>query len=301
MVRSRSFEQSETEINFLGQSAPLSVDSRQHSSSIKNLTRCFENESSSPNQRSPTRRSNYSFERYQQSLGAQDSAHCYMPLGVIKNEMYQHPQSKHHRSYTEFTEQEFVFRPSIRQNQSPTRRVDKFGNQLPVWSKPESDEENSEAIVEEPPTPNFRSRFETKTKDLELVRRLPPVLRKKEGQIVKLEFELSGEPPQVSWYKNGILVRNSPDTRILSNCFGLQSLIIPEVFSEDSGLYRAVVELPGGAGSFESYCQLIIEGVYLSQSIYVYQSLLNYFSCYPRLYLISVIFCFSLAFSKLSL
>jgi hypothetical protein len=90
------------------------------------------------------------------------------------------------------------------------------------------------------------------------IRRLPPVLKCYEGQPVRFEFEVGGLPePQVTWFKEGMHVQNTPDTRITSN-LGVQTLTIPEVFSEDSGLYKVVIQNP--LGTLESYCQLIVEG-----------------------------------------
>jgi hypothetical protein len=98
----------------------------------------------------------------------------------------------------------------------------------------------------------------TNTNAPKLLKRLPPVMKKQEGQQAKLEIEISGYPePQVIWLKDNLHVHNKPDTRITSN-FGLHTLIIPEAFREDSGLYKVLVKSP--LGTLESFCQLIVEG-----------------------------------------
>jgi titin len=93
---------------------------------------------------------------------------------------------------------------------------------------------------------------------MQIKRRLPPYMNRTEGQSARFEIEVSGSPePIVEWYKDGNLVRDSPDTRIKSS-FGVHTLIIPEVFPEDTGIYKAIVKNP--SGSMESKCELIIEG-----------------------------------------
>lgn len=95
----------------------------------------------------------------------------------------------------------------------------------------------------------------------ELLKKLPPVIRRSEGQQVRFEIEIGANfPPhsiQVTWTRNGVTIENSTDTRI-SSTFGLHTLIIPEVFAEDSGLYRVLVSTP--IGNLESFTQLVVEG-----------------------------------------
>lgn len=308
--RAKSYEQEETEIVYSRQQPQnfqqprlLQTQQQQQSqlrqqqddqdsqmygsgSSIRNLTRRFEG-STSPHY-SPTRRSNYSFELYQQSIGGNDQ---YKPkddsyTSSFTRQYVQHQPPTQYRSLTDLTNQqhEFILKPTFGSGgRLNMQRIDRYGNELPGWVKHrvDSDEEEQQVrrsgpIVEEPRTPNYQTGFETQAnrgflyeqprivEQLQLVRRLPPALRKEEGEMVKLEFEVSGdlsEPVQVKWYKNGMSIRNTPDTRIISNRYGVYCLIIPEVFGEDSGLYKAVVE-GGRAGNVESYCQLIVEGLH---------------------------------------
>jgi hypothetical protein len=288
-ARSRSYEHSQTETSFsrqvpvLHQGSPLKVDT----GSARDLYSRYEhddNSGSSPTYlerfHSPTKKSNYSFERYQQSLGTASSGPQFKPFetrgdsfaskfnnfGKANKTTYyneieqQQPNSDartYHKSVTDLAEQEFIFRPSTGTG---------LNLQTPVTSP-------RRPIVEEPISPQFKSYANSESQQqqmyhyeparVELVRRLPPVVRKREGGMVKLELEISGgdSNTQVSWFKNGILMRDAPDTRIVSNGYGLHTLIIPELFGEDSGLYKVLISSPSG-GHLESYCQLVVEGFY---------------------------------------
>lgn len=163
------------------------------------------------------------------------------------------------KSFMEFPEQEFLISHSPGKLRLSEKRVDKFGNELPAWAR----QEDEGPIIEEPVSPRKvpPPHFDSKQPGPELLKKLPPVLRKPEGQQVRFEIEVDGSLPpqsiQVSWFKDGMHVRNSPDTRLASN-FGLHTLIIPEVFYEDSGLYKVLVQTP--LGNLESFCQLVVEG-----------------------------------------
>jgi hypothetical protein len=92
-------------------------------------------------------------------------------------------------------------------------------------------------------------------------KKLLPELRKYEGQSARFEINVSGSPePQVSWYKDTIHIKNSPDTRITSN-LGTHTLVIPEIFFEDCGVYKAVAS--NTQGTVESTCRLIVEGAFI--------------------------------------
>ncbi|NXM05701.1 MYPN protein, partial [Tyrannus savana] len=67
-----------------------------------------------------------------------------------------------------------------------------------------------------------------------------------EGQLVVFECRVKGAPsPKVEWYREGTLIEDSPDFRILQKiltvlrCFAEEicTLVIAEVFSEDSGTF----------------------------------------------------------------
>ena len=112
--------------------------------------------------------------------------------------------------------------------------------------------------------------------DPQLLRSLPNYLRFSDGQPAHLEVEVSGNPaPFVTWFKNGLLIRSSPEAQISSNA-GVHTLIIPEIYVEDSGVYKAVVA--SHLGVLESLCEITVEG-YSSNSIskYIFYSFISYF------------------------
>jgi len=80
------------------------------------------------------------------------------------------------------------------------------------------------------------------------------------GQPLKLEIEINDQMPEcnIRWFKDGKQVQNTPQKRINSS-FGVHTLILPKVASDDGGLYRVVVETP--SGNIETTCELIVEGV----------------------------------------
>ncbi len=297
-ARSRSYEHSQTGVSYsrqvpvLHQNSPLKVDT----GSVKDLYSSSKENSASPTYlerfHSPTKRSNYSFERYQQSIGVVNPGTQFKPFETrgdsfaskfkkfdkSNKETYynaiehqqQQPDSDSrtfHRT-TDLAEQEFIFRPSTGTGLSI---------QTTALTSPRK------AQVEATVSPQYKSYLNTETQQeqmyryeparIELVRRLPPVVRTREDGMVKLELEVSGgNDIQVSWYKNGVPMRDSPQTRIVNNGFGLHSLIIPQLFGEDSGLYKVLITSPLSGQQLESYCQLIVEGFYLqtSSSFFIY-------------------------------
>lgn len=142
-------------------------------------------------------------------------------------------------------------------------------NTTPQWSKPQED--NSKPIVEEPITPDpVKNKYHHRIEDYipndenesepRLLRRLPYLIKKKEGQPVKLEIEVSGVPePTVEWFKDNNKINDSPDTRLTKNQNN-HTLIIPESFCEDSGLYKALITSPVSNTHLETACQLVVEG-----------------------------------------
>lgn len=106
--------------------------------------------------------------------------------------------------------------------------------------------------------PNNDLKFQSQLTPPRITRKLPAELRKQEGQVAKFEFNVTGNPePEVYWYKDNMLLKNTPDTRLTSES-GLNTLVIPEIFPEDCGMYKVVVRNPLGVE--ESICRLIVEG-----------------------------------------
>jgi hypothetical protein len=181
-------------------------------------------------------------------------------------------------------EQEFIIKPNISKPIQST--FDKFGNKLPSWAKP--DQEESPQQIHPSYSTGYKpsnlldySTYEDNDKPgaPQFLRKLAPVLKRNERQQARLELEVSGTPePQVHWFKDGMPIKNTPDTR-LSSTFGLHTLVIPEVFREDSGVYRALVTSP--LGTLESFCHLIIEGFFTSFLYYFDFTNLSYYK--PKL------------------
>ena len=91
-----------------------------------------------------------------------------------------------------------------------------------------------------------------------IIRRLAPELRRPEGQAMKFDVTITGNPePEVFWYKDNLLLKNTPDTRLTSEN-GVHALVIPEIFPEDNGLYKVVAK--NFLGVDESICRLIVQG-----------------------------------------
>ena len=104
------------------------------------------------------------------------------------------------------------------------------------------------------PSPVFRA----DEKQVHFVKELETVVNAHEGSPCRLEFETAGYPePAITWLKDNMHVNNSPDTRITSNA-GLHALVIPEVFPEDAGFYKALASTP--LGTLETCCELVVQG-----------------------------------------
>ncbi len=164
---------------------------------------------------------------------------------------------------TYLPEQEFIIKPNI--SKPIQSNFDKFGNKLPSWAKPDQEESSQQnhPSYSTGYKPSILLDYEDNDKPgaPQFLRKLAPVIKRNERQQARLELEVSGTPePQVHWFKDGMPIKNTPDTRLSSN-FGLHTLVIPEVFKEDSGVYRALVTSP--LGTLESFCHLIIEGFLL--------------------------------------
>ena len=102
---------------------------------------------------------------------------------------------------------------------------------------------------------------------------MPTFLRFSDGQPARLEVEVYGEPtPVVTWFKDNVMIRNSNNMQISSNGT-VHSLKIPEIFTEDSGVYKVVVASP--LGKFESECEVKVEGIKFKIYIIIYKVNLN--------------------------
>ncbi|XP_072279247.1 myopalladin isoform X2 [Pyxicephalus adspersus] len=87
-----------------------------------------------------------------------------------------------------------------------------------------------------------------------------------EGQLVVFESRVKGSPsPKVEWYREGTLIEDSPDFRILqkkprsmAEPEEICTLVIAEVFSEDSGMFTCTASNKYGTTS--STAQLTVKG-----------------------------------------
>ncbi|KAL6101474.1 mypn [Pungitius sinensis] len=79
-----------------------------------------------------------------------------------------------------------------------------------------------------------------------------------EGQLVVLECCVKGVPsPRVYWYREGKIIEDSPDFRILQKK-GICTLVIAEVFSEDSGMFNCTAT--NKFGTVSSTATLTVKG-----------------------------------------
>ncbi|XP_075204903.1 myopalladin isoform X2 [Anomaloglossus baeobatrachus] len=82
-----------------------------------------------------------------------------------------------------------------------------------------------------------------------------------EGQLVVFESRVKGSPsPKVEWYREGTLIEDSPDFRILqkkprsmAELEEICTLVIAEVFSEDSGMFTCTASNKYGTTSSIAY------------------------------------------------
>ncbi|XP_039180605.1 myopalladin isoform X2 [Crotalus tigris] len=87
-----------------------------------------------------------------------------------------------------------------------------------------------------------------------------------EGQLVVFECRVKGAPsPKVEWYREGMLIEDSPDFRILqkkprsmAEPEEICTLVIAEVFSEDSGSFTCTAS--NKYGTVSSSAHLIVRG-----------------------------------------
>lgn len=245
---------------------------------------------------------------YQQIIPKKSSIYQYKPYeskddlytttsSSYKNEWsadFNRLKKENQKSLTELPQQEFLLSKTSKFVSSSQKKFDKFGNELPSWAKPEQEEQPEDNTVSASFNVSKTFRGPSKIEDYlpeenyrvgapQFVRKLAPVIKRAERQSARFEFEVSGSPePQVSWFKDGMHVRNTPDTRLTSN-LGVHTLIIPEVFKEDSGLYKALVTSP--FGTLESFSQLIVEGLYFISFFFF---ILLYFFCSLCSYLLKL-------------
>uniref|UniRef100_A0A8C2WVP8 Myopalladin n=1 Tax=Cyclopterus lumpus TaxID=8103 RepID=A0A8C2WVP8_CYCLU len=79
-----------------------------------------------------------------------------------------------------------------------------------------------------------------------------------EGQLVVLEGRVKGvPPPRVDWYREGKTIEDSPDFRILQKK-GICTLVIAEVFPEDSGMFTCTAS--NKYGTVSSAATLRVKG-----------------------------------------
>uniref|UniRef100_A0A8D0GAN8 Myopalladin n=1 Tax=Sphenodon punctatus TaxID=8508 RepID=A0A8D0GAN8_SPHPU len=79
-----------------------------------------------------------------------------------------------------------------------------------------------------------------------------------EGQLVVFECRVKGAPsPKVEWYREGTLIDDSPDFRILQKK-EICTLVIAEVFSEDSGSFTCTAS--NKYGTVSSIARLTVKG-----------------------------------------
>ncbi|KAK9541860.1 hypothetical protein VZT92_001878 [Zoarces viviparus] len=79
-----------------------------------------------------------------------------------------------------------------------------------------------------------------------------------EGQLVVLECRVKGVPsPRVDWYREGKTIEDSPDFRILQNK-GICTLVIAEVFPEESGMFTCTAS--NNYGTVSSAATLRVKG-----------------------------------------
>ncbi|KPP69107.1 myopalladin-like, partial [Scleropages formosus] len=77
-----------------------------------------------------------------------------------------------------------------------------------------------------------------------------------EGQLVVLECRVKGVPsPRVEWYREGTMIEDSPDFRILQKK-EICTLVIAEVFPEDSGTFTCTAKNKYGTVSSIAYLKV---------------------------------------------
>lgn len=89
---------------------------------------------------------------------------------------------------------------------------------------------------------------------------LPSYLKASPGEPIIFKIEIDDSNAQVVWYKDNVKLFNTPATQMYSDV-GRHLLVLPRVYGEDSGLFRAIVMTP--MGTSETSCRLFVEGFFL--------------------------------------
>ena len=289
-ARSKSFEENQTEYAVMKYYQPAeperaqeNQDDYQHKS-IRTITRIFEPNTKPLNLAKPrqqpappplTVKTNYTRE-----LRSKDDS--YSPSSLYSSPQFypnyrseyttETTRSDSRRSLNDLPEQEFLLKRTPSKLAMGSIKYDRFGNEIPPWSKPDGEEDGPLGAREEPayyggtlkrselkkPSKIFDYDPQDQDSKPQFIRKLPPLVKRDEHHSVRLELEVTGSPlPEATWFKDGVHVNNTPDTRITSNQ-GVYTLFIPDVYPEDSGLYKVLIKNP--LGSLESSCQLVVEG-----------------------------------------
>ena len=96
---------------------------------------------------------------------------------------------------------------------------------------------------------------------------MPPKFIKKitpievlEGNPARFDCKVTGSPrPEIKWYREEEEIVSSPYMRIQSSPDGSSSMIIQEVFADDSG--RFTVRASNPAGEVQSSAHLVVQGM----------------------------------------
>lgn len=80
----------------------------------------------------------------------------------------------------------------------------------------------------------------------------------KEGQrlVLEVRVEYKGPEPIIKWYREGLIIRNSPDYQITFEN-NTSRLSVAEVFPEDTGMYKCVATNADGSDSTEAMLRVI--------------------------------------------
>ena len=96
-----------------------------------------------------------------------------------------------------------------------------------------------------------------------------------EGHPARFDCKVTGSPrPEIKWYLEGKEIASSPYMRITDSPDGTSSLVIQEVFADDSG--RFTVKASNPAGEVTCSTLLVVEGKF---SKFVHVELLNRKKC----------------------
>ena len=90
----------------------------------------------------------------------------------------------------------------------------------------------------------------------------------RQGERVVLECTIAPHPPpeRVSWFRNEVEIRPSNDYQIVYGN-GVCSLIIAEVFPEDSGKFTCTVTISGISNSTHMYLRVERKYLYLFSNL----------------------------------